>query len=73
VTAERCLAIAAGTIGSTPIVPALGRWYWRVLQEGDRLAWGLSAASVATLVVLFVASIMQMAARTYNPFIYFRF
>ena len=37
------------------------------------LAWGLSAASTAALVALLVASILQMAARTYNPFIYFRF
>jgi len=26
-----------------------------------------------SLMILLVASILQMAARTYNPFIYFRF
>ena len=37
------------------------------------LGRGFAAASTATLVVLLVASIMHMAARAYNPFIYFRF
>jgi hypothetical protein len=31
------------------------------------------AAAHAALVVLLAASIMLIAARTYNPFIYFRF
>jgi hypothetical protein len=35
-----------------------------------RLAHALSALSV---LALFVASLLQVAARTYNPFIYFRF
>jgi hypothetical protein len=29
--------------------------------------------TTATLMALLVASIVQVAARTYNPFIYFRF
>ena len=48
---------------------AVGRG--RVERPG--LAWGVSAASAAALVALLVASILQMAARTYNPFIYYRF
>ena len=69
------LAIAAGAIGSMPIVPAAARWRDRALEQTPRstVAWGFAAASTASLVVLLVASIMQMAARTYNPFIYFRF
>ena len=71
-TPELWLALAAGAIGSTPWVPALAA----------RLATRRTAAprhgrvgllSTATLMALLVASIMQMAARTYNPFIYFRF
>jgi len=33
----------------------------------------VSLLGTAALMALLVASIMQMAARTYNPFIYFRF
>ena len=35
--------------------------------------WPVSLLSTTALVALLVASIMCMAARTYNPFIYFRF
>ena len=49
----------------TPWLPALTR---------DREpSWTIGLVSTAALVALLAASIMQMAARTYNPFIYFRF
>ncbi len=64
-TPELWLAIGAGAIGSIPWVPALARE-----QEHS---WALGLASTAALAVLLLASIMQVAARTYNPFIYFRF
>ena len=72
VTPEVAIAFAAGLIGSTPIVPALGRWRDR---RADRLtvSWSLETAGAAMLIALLVASILQVAARTYNPFIYFRF
>jgi alginate O-acetyltransferase complex protein AlgI len=70
-TPELLLALAAGVVGSAPITPALGRWRAAL---GDRWrAVGLDAISTAALMLILVASIMQMAARTYNPFIYFRF
>ena len=74
-TRELWLALVAGGIGSMPVVPALARWFDRRLDAAPqpRLAWGWSAAGTAALAVLLVASVMQMAARTYNPFIYFRF
>jgi len=34
---------------------------------------GIPGAGLLALAVLLLASIMQVAARTYNPFIYFRF
>jgi len=74
-TPELWLALVAGGLGSMPVIPALGERLDR-LGEGaprPRLAWSVSAAGTAALVVLLVASIMQMAARTYNPFIYYRF
>jgi len=67
------IALVAGAIGSTPIVPALAAWLDRVDGAGHRLAVVYSPATTAALAVLLVASIMQIAARTYNPFIYFRF
>ncbi len=64
-TPELWLALAAGVIGSMPWVPALAREH--------ESSWTLQLAGTAALVLLLGASIMQMAARTYNPFIYFRF
>ena len=70
-TPDVILALVAGTIGSLPIVPALARWVDEVPRPG--LARGFAAASTATLLALLVVSIMHVAARAYNPFIYFRF
>jgi alginate O-acetyltransferase complex protein AlgI len=70
-TPELWLALAAGMVGSAPWVPALSARLARV--ERPRLAWGVDLLGTATLMALLVASIMSMSARTYNPFIYFRF
>ncbi len=61
---QTVLAIMLGIPGSTPLVAWLGR---RV----D--ATPLTIAQPAVLAVLFVICTMLIAARTYNPFIYFRF
>ena len=66
-TPELLLAMCAGAIGATPALHAAARVNWR---QGRRLQPAL--VNVA-LVVLFLASVMLVAARTYNPFIYFRF
>jgi alginate O-acetyltransferase complex protein AlgI len=63
-TPELWLALAAGIIGSTPWVPALAARKHGVLIE---------ALSTVALASALFASILQVAARTYNPFIYFRF
>ncbi|HEX3701928.1 MAG TPA: MBOAT family protein [Vicinamibacterales bacterium] len=64
-TPELRLALAAGIVGSMPWLPALTR-------RGEP-SWTLGLVSTAALTALLAASVMQMAARTYNPFIYFRF
>jgi alginate O-acetyltransferase complex protein AlgI len=68
------LAIAAGVIGSMPVVPAVGRWEreheW---TAAPALRWTLILTSTGALVVLLTTSILQVAAGTYNPFIYFQF
>jgi D-alanyl-lipoteichoic acid acyltransferase DltB (MBOAT superfamily) len=66
-TPELWLALAAGAIGSTPWVPALAA------RIDDDRGWGVPLLNTAVLVTLLLLSIMSMAARTYNPFIYFRF
>jgi alginate O-acetyltransferase complex protein AlgI len=70
-TPELWLALAAGVIGSTPWVPALASWLERTREP--RGAWAVDLLATATLMMLLVLSIMNVAARTYNPFIYFRF
>ncbi|MGE5242604.1 MAG: MBOAT family O-acyltransferase [Betaproteobacteria bacterium] len=74
-TPELWIALAAGAIGSAPVVPALARWRDSAMEKapGSGAAWAFGLASTASLAALLVASVTQMAARTYNPFIYFRF
>ncbi len=69
------LALAAGTIGSLPIGPLLNRWRERTLAglEDSSRSWGFAAASAGAIALILAASIVEIAARTYNPFIYFRF
>jgi alginate O-acetyltransferase complex protein AlgI len=71
VTPELLLALAAGIVGATPIVPALLRW--RDRAAGAAMQHAFDAAATAGLAALMLASTLQVAARTYNPFIYFRF
>jgi len=63
-TPQFCLAAAAGIIGSAP------------LATMRRLRWTATTslvAETAALSLLLFASILQIAAGTYDPFIYFRF
>jgi alginate O-acetyltransferase complex protein AlgI len=75
VTPEVWFAIVAGVVGSTPWVPAVRAWLEGATDARPPRAprWTVGALQTASLAVLLIASIMQMAARTYNPFIYFRF
>jgi alginate O-acetyltransferase complex protein AlgI len=66
-TPELWLALAAGAIGSAPWVPALAA------RVDDGASWRMPLLNTAALMALLMLSIMSMAARTYNPFIYFRF
>ena len=70
-TPELWLALAAGAIGSTPWVPLLALRLER--RPRSMAPWTLSLVNTAALVALLVVSLMHVAARTYNPFIYFRF
>jgi alginate O-acetyltransferase complex protein AlgI len=72
------LAVAAGVIGSLPIVPLLGSAFDRaVAAAGGAGSWlvDLTAGTgeFVALSAIFVASTALSAAGTYNPFIYFHF
>jgi len=67
-TPELWLALIAGVIGSAPWVPALAR---RIAEPRERT--GVAILNTAVLMALLVLCVMHVAARTYNPFIYFRF
>jgi alginate O-acetyltransferase complex protein AlgI len=74
-TPELWLALGAAAIGAMPVGPALARWRAAALGDTARpaRAWGVAAFSVISLAAILLLSIVQVAARTYNPFIYFRF
>jgi alginate O-acetyltransferase complex protein AlgI len=57
------LALAAGVIGSTPVVPTIRR-------QGNPV-W--ETAAVVALAVILFAAVVFMAASTYTPFIYQQF
>jgi alginate O-acetyltransferase complex protein AlgI len=74
-TPELWLALLAGGVAAMPLVPALAgvRERWAAARPPAALLRGFDAAATATLMLLFFVALTQMAARTYNPFIYFRF
>ncbi len=80
-TRELALALVAGIIGAIPLIPACRRWQQSLGGDsfrgpalaGRALAFGLDTIATVALMAVFVAAIMQVAANSYNPFIYFRF
>lgn len=75
VTPELVAAMITGTIGASPWPSAVVRRLVAPAPEGTgaRLPWTASAVAAGALVLLLVASVAMGAARTYSPFIYFRF
>jgi alginate O-acetyltransferase complex protein AlgI len=65
------LALTAGIIGSMPVLRAGAELADTIAVRSRR--WALEISATAALIAVFVASLLQVAARTYNPFIYFRF
>ncbi len=73
-TPELLAAVVAGLIGMGPVVPWLGRRMAGAQHAGPaELGWAASACVALGLSAVLTASIMLIAAGTYNPFIYFRF
>ena len=72
------LALAAGAIGSAPVIPLLTQTRTKLLASSAGLVRtglnvGLALADVAGHSLLLLVSAMLLAAGTHNPFIYFRF
>ena len=71
------LAFAAGCIGSLPVLPWLRQWRAglapRLRTDRAWLPYLADVGAVLGLAGLFVVSAFLVAAKTYSPFIYFRF
>ncbi|HUR27476.1 MAG TPA: MBOAT family O-acyltransferase, partial [Planctomycetota bacterium] len=68
------LALACGVIGSIPWLPALQAWSSRRMSAGRvGVPIALEAVGLGLLVLVLVASSLELASNSYNPFIYFRF
>jgi alginate O-acetyltransferase complex protein AlgI len=72
------VAMVAGALACLPLVPALrAAWAGANARLGGAarfwLLAGRQALALVLLASLLLASVMAMAAATYNPFIYFRF
>jgi alginate O-acetyltransferase complex protein AlgI len=70
-TPDVVLAILAGIVGSMPVAAAAKRW--RAARLVPESAVGADFAVVVALLLVLLGSAVQVAARSYNPFIYFRF
>jgi alginate O-acetyltransferase complex protein AlgI len=63
-----CIAL----IAATPVLPAIKRWYSsKSLNKYGEIAICLFQSTFCCLLLYLCA--MELAAGTYNPFIYFRF
>ena len=73
-TPDMAAALFAGVIGSTPYVTrALRAAHTRAAGANSAWQYGLEAMHVAGLTALLLLCATELAAGTYNPFIYFRF
>ena len=75
-TPELLLVLTAGIIGSTPIMPMLTRRLVGADVAGEpepTLTGPWAAGTVVALALLLAASLTQVAAGSFSPFIYFRF
>jgi alginate O-acetyltransferase complex protein AlgI len=69
-TTELVLALVAGVIGSMPVGLAFDRWRERLPETSSRV---LDLAALTAFFLILAASMLQVAAGSYSPFIYFRF
>jgi hypothetical protein len=65
--------LLVGALAATPLVPAVVAWAGRIHGRSHAWGYGLEAARLVALAVLFVLSSASLLASTNHPFIYFRF
>jgi alginate O-acetyltransferase complex protein AlgI len=75
---EVVIASIIGVAGATPVVSMSKGIFERIMGPrsvsfAQRFSFGLSSAGLALFIGLFAISVMAVATKTYNPFIYFRF
>ncbi|MDB5763994.1 MAG: putative poly(beta-D-mannuronate) O-acetyltransferase [Herminiimonas sp.] len=75
---EIVMTLCVGAVGAMPVVPYVSRKLQELrmspaYRESPLLSSTLSAATILSLSLVFLASASYLAAGTYNPFIYFRF
>src|SRR5262245_20129344 len=71
---ELILVLLVGAVACVPTWPMLSGWIGQTRERlGTVGAAAAELARVAAAIALFVASVVQLTAGTYNPFIYFRF
>ncbi|MFT5050353.1 MAG: alginate O-acetyltransferase complex protein AlgI [Chlamydiales bacterium] len=66
------LALGVGIVASVPWLPAFGTWRVRHSTTFVR-ALAFEVIALGSIAVLFYLSMLELAAGSYNPFIYFRF
>ena len=69
--AQTLLAIAVGSVASTPVLASIKRWRGGLTLRGSEIAASVVEAAGQALILM--TSVLLLAAGTYNPFIYFRF
>ena len=72
-TPQVLVALAAGIVGSAPVISFLERSLKGRAASTPTGAAAWEFAGVLALLLVFVGALAQSAAGTYNPFIYFRF
>jgi alginate O-acetyltransferase complex protein AlgI len=78
--ADVVVALLVGVVAATPVLPWAASLLDRIAgsrrvgtASGLALRFGFASLSVGGLGLVLLASAMQLASGTYNPFIYFRF
>ena len=74
-TPELVMAVTAGLIGSSPVVPMLSRRAarTRAVDAVPTVSGAWAAGTVLAMAVLLALSLTQVALGAFTPFIYFRF
>jgi alginate O-acetyltransferase complex protein AlgI len=68
---QTLLTLAVGVVAATPVLTTVKRWRDGLSLRGSGVGASMIEGSAQAFIL--IASVMLLAAGTYNPFIYFRF